>query len=571
MRQVQFKRFIWVVVLFCGLLTGCFESKQDYTINPDGSGKVTLDVLFDPTAVSMGQQSSDPEKQMQTAVKKIIQGAKGIEVWKDVVYKRMPDGRVSFKGTAYFQDLNKVKIENYGTDFKLSREDKILVLQMVEEKKDKEAQAKPAPSTPPTDEEITATIEKSKAEWERSKPMMTAMLSGLKKEATVRLPGKLSELNNFVRVNDTTVKMAIDGAKMMEALDAAMTDEAWMRAQASSGGLSEDGPPLDDTLNEKYFGKPGPLMAKVQVGSKAQFDYKKEVAAAQKVYPKMLESLGVVAKLPAGAVLKNGVSFTTGEIKDSRTTGQFFGGLTVELIMSGDVLQNARGIRGLNIVKAVDDKGNDLLQPADEGSSSSMSFGFGNGGNEGQLRQELKLKNPARAASAIQELSGEINLYMPEKDPKSKIVIKNFMKQAGKPVVSDVLKKGKMEVAVLTREQYETMKAAKDQADQGTPVGAKDPISALFKAFSDVFSGYQSVSDNDLVFMSKDPGGRLVDYEVQDATGAKIPTQGTSGGMDMQVISFEQLPDATAQLVIYTETTSSLVKAPFTLSDLMLP
>lgn len=197
-------RKLALVLLCCAavFLAGCFESKQDYTINPDGSGKVTLDVLFDPSAVSMGSSQNNPQKEMEAAVRKIIKDAKGVDVWKDVTYKRMPDGRVNFKGTAYFPDLSKVDIQNYGTSFSLAKEGTTVTLLMKEEKEGKQGAAKKpaAPSTPPTEAEVDAEIQKAKGEWERSKPMMAAMLSGLKKEATLRLPGKMIEVNNFTKL-----------------------------------------------------------------------------------------------------------------------------------------------------------------------------------------------------------------------------------------------------------------------------------------------------------------------------------------------------------------------------------
>lgn len=570
-------RNLALVLVCCSalFLAGCFESKQDYTINPDGSGKVTLDVLFDPSAVSMGSSQKDPQKEMEAAVRKIIKDAKGVDVWKDVTYKRMPDGRVNFKGTAYFPDLTKLEIQNYGTSFSLAKEGNTVTLLMKEEKEGKQGAAKkPAapPSTPPTEAEVDAEIQKAKGEWERSKPMMAAMLTGLKKEATLRLPGKMIEVNNFTKLGPNVVKVSMDGAKLIETLDAAMADTEWLKQQAMKGDLAENGPPMDETLNQRYFGQPGPVRAKYDPGKKAQFDYKKETAAANKLYPKLLDTLGIVSRTVPGAVLKDGVTFTVGKVDDNRTTGEFFGGMKVELVMTGDILTKAKSIRNFEVLTAVDDKGEDLRKEKEESGGGYTYQTGGSSDNEGQLKQELSLKNPARAATVIQELSGHMELYVPDKDPKSKVLVKGFMKQAGKSVVSDVLKKSKVDVAVLNKEQFDAMKQKKEEADSaGTAPAGKDPLTVLLNAFSDAFSSYMSIQDNGVVFLVKDPGGRLVDIEVVDASGQPLPYSSKSGGAEMRAIDFDApLPD-TAQLAIYLETPASMVRAPFTLNNITLP
>ena len=580
MTRSKLRIFRILSVLLIGVsalfLSGCFESKQDYTINPDGSGKVTIDVLFDPSTVSIGQQSQDPQKQMESAVRKIVKDSKGIDVWSNVTFKRMPDGRVNFKGTAYFPDLSKLDIDNYGTNFTLTKEGSTISLVMKEEKEEKKSNPKAVATSAPqmTDAEIDAAIKEAQGEWQRSKPLMSAMLSGLKKEATVRIPGKLIESNNFTKVTSNILKVSLDGAKLIETLDSAMNDGAWLKQAAMKGTLDpKGGPPMDDSFNQRYFGQPGNVSAKYEPGKRNQFDYRKEVAAANKLYPKVLEALNIVSRTIPGAVLKEGITFATGEIKDNRTSGEFFGGMSVELVMKGDILAHSRGVRHFEILSAQDDKGNDLRKEQQDQSGFSYSYhSGGDSDNQGEMKQQLDLKNPARAAATIQELSGNIELYVPDKDPKSKVLVKGFLKQTGKTILSDSLKKAKVDIAVLNKEQFEAMKKKKEEAEAagGAPAG-KDPMTLLLTAFAESFSGYTSVQDNTLVFLIKDPGNRLVDLEVVDDTGKTIPYSSRSGGSEMRTIDFDgPLPD-TAQLAIYVETTTSLVRAPFALNNITLP
>jgi hypothetical protein len=92
------------------LVTGCFETKDEFTVNPDGSGKVTHECSFQQ--VNLGGDNEATEDSLKEAIGKVITEAKGVEAWRDVSYKRLDDGRLFFKGTAYFTNLNTLDIPN---------------------------------------------------------------------------------------------------------------------------------------------------------------------------------------------------------------------------------------------------------------------------------------------------------------------------------------------------------------------------------------------------------------------------------------------------------------------------
>ena len=95
------------------------------------------------------------------------------------------------------------------------------------------------------------------------------------------------------------------------------------------------------------------------------------------------------------------VRVTAGTIEDRRTTGKFFGGLEIELKLTGDDLADARAARVL-LKKAVDESGHDLLpeQKRDE------DFQKSSGSSGPNLK--VNLKNPARGAGAIKEVAGDV-------------------------------------------------------------------------------------------------------------------------------------------------------------------
>ncbi len=99
------------------LLASCYETKQEITLNPDGTGKMRLESSFQN--VNIGNQDASPEEALQAAVGRIVNDSKGVDVWDDVSFKQLDDGRIHFAGTAYFKKIEAVEIPNLGMfDFK---------------------------------------------------------------------------------------------------------------------------------------------------------------------------------------------------------------------------------------------------------------------------------------------------------------------------------------------------------------------------------------------------------------------------------------------------------------------
>ena len=97
------------------LLTSCFQEELVYTLNPDGSGKVNLKAIFPLDSYFdlnlTGENSLSPEEKVQLVVKKTLEKSEGIAAWTNVSYKTTDDNKIEFQGTAYFKDLNKVKLK----------------------------------------------------------------------------------------------------------------------------------------------------------------------------------------------------------------------------------------------------------------------------------------------------------------------------------------------------------------------------------------------------------------------------------------------------------------------------
>jgi hypothetical protein len=296
-----------------------------------------------------------------------------------------------------------------------------------------------------------------------------------------------------------------------------------------------------------------------------------------------------------------------GDVKDTRTTGKFFAGLEVELKLAGDTLSDAKGIR-TTIDKAVDDSGRDLFDP--EKQNQHFNALKATGGGE---QVTVRLKNPARKATEIKELSGKLELHVPSADPAGTITISNMLAVLGHPIQNPVLKTAGVEVIVFNKKQFEIQKKAEEQkkaekrnnkskrveandskavtealakVDANDPkaaeklgaalgVGLEGLSEAVAEAFSGMFSGFMTVGDNDLAFMTNDPKLRIISMEMQTTAGKKIETRGSSSSGAAQsrtsVIHYEQpIPDD-ARLQIYLATEKSIITVPLKLISVPLP
>jgi hypothetical protein len=259
------------------------------------------------------------------------------------------------------------------------------------------------------------------------------------------------------------------------------------------------------------------------------------------------------------------IQVSVSEVSDNRTTGQFFGGLELKLKVISDMISDARGIK-LHITRAVDNTGRALLKDdrVDE------DFTKPDENMPGQAELTVKLKNPARKATAVKEINGEIIVYIPGKDPNSTAVIKEFMNQAGNPLPHQALKAAQVEITVLTKKQYDEMKAAKEKEakEEASKMGiAGEMAQALLSMFGDIFEA----SENSIILDIKDEKKKVIAIEFEDEAGQKISSYGTMTMGETKVYDFDKPMPANARMVVFLSTPKSFIKEPMKLTNIALP
>lgn len=244
------------------------------------------------------------------------------------------------------------------------------------------------------------------------------------------------------------------------------------------------------------------------------------------------------------------VTISVGDVEDKRTTGKFFSGLEIALKLSGAELADAKGIR-TTVKSASDDSGKPIPEPknrfGDKDRFEEVRKGFGDSKAD-EVEVKLEFGNPTRAAKAVKEIIGSIELLIPSKDPAA-VVSVSLAKDAGKP----------LENAALTAAGVEfTLKAPgkpeKKESDSG-------------------FGG--GLDENGVSYEIKDPRGKVANVEVFDASGKKLESNGRMtggfGNSKSVTISLSAKPPADAVVRLYLVTEKSVVTVPLALKNIALP
>ncbi len=395
------------VLLAALSLAGCLEVKEEYFLNPDHSGKVVYEVVQPLMAGMMGGgKNVDMKQKAKDEALKIIEDSKGVTVWKDVSYELNDAGKLHFKGTAYFDDFAKVEIK--GGDDKNRA-----VLQQTKAGMQLRFQAeKKAAKTKLTPAQIKKRAAAKKAQFQQQRMMMSMMLNGLKIESIYHFPGKVQDAKIYRKTDGNTVKLVLEGAKMLQAIDELAKDDAWWEKQVVAGAGE---PPMDD-LMQKMFGSPDTPQVTAKSPLKPLFNYKAEVAQAKKDYPAMRQKLGFpkpveAVPMAAGGGLKNirvgGVRLIR-EVDEKNQVRPFNWTKGYTLAIIAELPGATLLVKDAKLTKALADNGEDLLPEREW--DRRISFPKLSK-NKAVVILEAKMNPPSPQVRGIKELAGELT-YM---------------------------------------------------------------------------------------------------------------------------------------------------------------
>jgi hypothetical protein len=105
--------------------------------------------------------------------------------------------------------------------------------------------------------------------------------------------------------------------------------------------------------------------------------------------------------LTSAAAVQAQVRVMADSVTDTRRSDGFFSKLEIKLKLIGDGLSDARAMR-MKVARAVDETGKDLIPEKDREDKFEE---IGSAG-DGSPKFDLELKNPARRATVVEEISG---------------------------------------------------------------------------------------------------------------------------------------------------------------------
>ena len=270
------------------------------------------------------------------------------------------------------------------------------------------------------------------------------------------------------------------------------------------------------------------------------------------------------------------VKVAPGTVEEQRFSDSNFGGLTVELQLTGDAVKDVKAIR-VKVKSARDDRGTNLYKPSKEEKPAD----FEDLSPNVRPGPRFHLSTPPREAATI-DVSGEVELFIPSRDPDTKVRVDGFLTRLDKPIATSGLKSAKAEITPLSAAAYKARQASnKPKKEEIIAEGKKRGASeaeiqqalAMIEAFSAL--GGEEPSESSVLLETKDPDGRIISIDVVGADGKDLHagSRGSQGGRDgrLMKIDLDSKPPADAALLVTIRTSKSVATVPVNFKGVALP
>ncbi|MBU2458271.1 MAG: hypothetical protein KKE31_06565, partial [Planctomycetes bacterium] len=200
----------WLLILLLPLvfIAGCIQGQATLSLNPDGSGSIKLEGLY--KTYFYPEESTDAPQTFRIFIqqfKNTLTQSGGIDVWKDVNWRILDDGRFYFSAEAYFKSLNDADIRL--EDMEIG----IKALYQRDKKQECFVELKP-PAIEPND---TA----GSQDWflpRRYEVFCQAeekMLQSLRLNIIINLPSQILSQQGFETIDPQTVQYFIEGKRLL--------------------------------------------------------------------------------------------------------------------------------------------------------------------------------------------------------------------------------------------------------------------------------------------------------------------------------------------------------------------
>ncbi|HEX6100495.1 MAG TPA: hypothetical protein VF432_29540 [Thermoanaerobaculia bacterium] len=254
-------------------------------------------------------------------------------------------------------------------------------------------------------------------------------------------------------------------------------------------------------------------------------------------------------------------------VNDRRSGGNFS---QLEIVMELPKIKDADVAASRVVVaSAVDETGRDLV---DREREAELNTNFRPNANPTTPATiSVTLKNPARTATKVKEVRGELELFMPAKDPNSVAEIAKFTSFSGKSLAHKALKANGVEIAIVSPAQLaaEKKKLADAKRKEYVELGYEgESLDQMVSSFTDNFL---SLDESDVVMRVKDPQKRIQEMVYVDGAGEvrRASVRDEEGFTLMSIWNEPPKPDW--KLRVSMVTPKNMVKHAFVLKDVPLP
>ena len=220
----------------------------------------------------------------------------------------------------------------------------------------------------------------------------------------------------------------------------------------------------------------------------------------------------------ASAQKAKSISPVVTQVNDRRSAS--FGQLMLSLDLPGIKTTEVAASRVV-VTAATDDLGATLVDAEatptmEQNMRGTMDF---SGEEVPAASVNVTLKNPDRGATSLKSVQGELELFMPSKDPNSTAEIRNFLASGNKPVSHKALKANGIEIALVSSAQIDAMKKKSADAKRKEYVEYGYEGEGLEEAVKNWTDSLFQISEGDVLISVKDPQKRIQDVSFVDAHG----------------------------------------------------
>lgn len=276
-----------------------------------------------------------------------------------------------------------------------------------------------------------------------------------------------------------------------------------------------------------------------------------------------------LAALASPLLAQKPAEVTIKQVNDRRTSGQFFAHLTISLELPKVHASDVAASRVL-VASAVDSSGQSLIDAEAKEPDLEPNHRMSADDTALPATVEVTLKNPDRKATSVKEVRGDIELYMPAKDPNSVADIPKFLSFSGKPLAHKALKANGVEISLVSPAQLEAEKkrlgdAKRKEAKESGYEG--DDLENTVKYY---LESLLNLEESDVLVRLKDPNKRIQDISYLAGTETKHVSMRDDEGFVL-LSSWGDKPQPDWGLRVSMKTPKNLVKQAFVLNNVPLP